>query len=109
MLCIVRGFSHPTLFQLEHVIAKMDKLCIARADDLLHQFEDVLTYRGNDYVQLIGMAYVGGVSQKPDATPRGTHTASCTRTQEAIPYVGNKALARFGTPLLKPVDVNLMA
>ena len=43
----------------------MDKLCIARADDLLHQFEDVLTYRGNDYVQLIGMAYVGGVSHSP--------------------------------------------
>lgn len=107
MLCIVRGFSHPALFQLEHVIAKMDKLCIARADDLLHQFEDVLTYRGNDYVQLIGMAYVGGVSHSPML--RRTHTANCTRTQEAIPYVGNKALARFGTPLLKPVDVNLMA
>jgi len=36
----------------------MDKLCVSRADDLLHNFEDVLTYRGQDYVRLIGTAYV---------------------------------------------------
>lgn len=104
--------------QLEHVLGKMDKLCIARADGLLRKFDDVLTYRGNDYVRVIGMGCVleasglrsgcRAVLLTASTSPPPPHATLHGRTQEPVPFVDNNALARFGNSLLKPVDVNLM-